>query len=49
MNEKTNPDREKRRKGEKEVIKPEELINEELIRWMTEGTNPNMVPRSDNG
>ena len=48
MNEKTNPDREKRRKGEKEV-KPEELINEELIRWMTEGTNPNMIPRSDNG
>ena len=48
MNEKTNPDREKRRKGEKEV-KPEVLINEELIRWMTEGTNPNMVPRSDNG
>ena len=48
MNDKTNPDREKERKTKKE-IKPEDLIGEELIRWMTEGTSPNMVPRSDNG
>tara|TARA_R110002020_G_C16244437_1_gene769331 strand:+ start:1444 stop:1590 length:147 start_codon:yes stop_codon:yes gene_type:complete len=48
MNEKPNPEREKGRKAEKET-KPEELVNEELIRWMTEGTNPNMIPRSDNG
>ena len=23
------------------------IISEELIRWMTEGTSPNMSPRSD--
>jgi hypothetical protein len=25
------------------------IISEELIRWMTEGTSPNMSPRSDCG
>ena len=25
------------------------VTNEELIRWMTEGTHPNNVPRSDCG
>ena len=34
---------------EKKEIAPEELLSEEMIRWMTEGTNPNMIPRSDNG
>ena len=48
MKEKTKPEGENKRKEEKEIA-PEELLNEEMIRWMTEGTNPNMVPRSDNG
>jgi len=25
------------------------VTDEELIRWMTEGTHPNMIPRSDGG
>ena len=25
------------------------VIDESLIEWMTEPTNPNMVPRADNG
>ena len=25
------------------------IISDELIRWMTEPTNPNMIPRADNG
>ena len=25
------------------------IINEELVRWMTEGTSPNLGPRSDCG
>ena len=25
------------------------VINEELVRWMTEGTSPNLNPRSDCG
>lgn len=48
MKEKTKTEGENKRKEEKEIA-PEELLNEELIRWMTEGTNPNMIPRSDNG
>ena len=48
MKEKTKPEGEKKRKEKKEIV-PEELLSEEMIRWMTEGTNPNMVPRSDNG
>ena len=36
-------------KKEKKKIKPEDLISEELIRWMTEGTSPHHVPRSDCG
>jgi hypothetical protein len=26
-----------------------QLTQDELVRWMTEGTNPNMPPRSDCG
>ena len=36
-------------KKDKKKIKPEDLVSEELIRWMTEGTPPNHVPRSDCG
>jgi hypothetical protein len=36
-------------KKEEKKIEPEDLIGEELIRWMTEGTPPNHVPRSDCG
>jgi hypothetical protein len=25
------------------------IVSEELIRWMTEGTSPNLTPRSDCG
>ena len=31
------------------TIEPEDLVGEELIRWMTEGTNTNHIPRSDCG
>ena len=34
---------------DKKTIEPEDLVGEELIRWMTEGTNPNNIPRSDCG
>lgn len=27
----------------------EDFFSEELVRWMTEGTNPNQAPRSDQG
>jgi len=45
------------KKGEKAGVDQEKtdndevepVINEELIRWMTEGTNPNVAPRSDCG
>lgn len=36
-------------KKEKKKIKPEDLVSEELIRWMTEGTSPYHTPRSDCG
>ena len=39
------PNEEKKRKE----FEPEDLVSAELIRWMTEGTNPNNVPRSDCG
>tara|TARA_R110000824_G_scaffold223667_2_gene411402 strand:+ start:4370 stop:4528 length:159 start_codon:yes stop_codon:yes gene_type:complete len=52
MNKKNKP-----KKGEKLGVDPEKtdkdetepVVNEELIRWMTEGTNPNVAPRSDCG
>ena len=45
-------DKNEKKKGEKVGVdkeKEEEVVNEELLRWMTEGTNPNHVPRSDCG
>jgi hypothetical protein len=30
-------------------IKGDHYVDDSLIRWMTEGTNPNMPPRSDCG
>ena len=41
-----------KKKGEKireEREKEETVVNEEIVRWMTEGTNPNHIPRSDCG
>ena len=43
---------EKKMENERKEIKkiePEDVIGEELVRWMTEGTDPNHVPRSDCG
>ena len=52
----TTKRKEELHKGEKVEQKPEKLetgensvISDELIRWMTEPTNPNMIPRADNG
>ena len=45
-------DTEKKVENERKQTKtsePEDLLGEELIRWMTEGTNPNHIPRSDCG
>ena len=36
-------------KTEKNEEKETTAISEELVRWMTEGTNPNSTPRSDCG
>ena len=40
-------------KNGKNLVKIEDaeylIINEELVRWMTEGTSANMSPRSDCG
>ena len=40
-----DPQGEDTRKGKQEQV----IISEELIRWMTEGTSPNLAPRSDCG
>ena len=48
MNKKDNPNEEKKRK-EEETEEPQNLVNEEMLRWMTEGTDPNLSPRSDCG
>tara|TARA_R100000008_G_scaffold15627_1_gene7613 strand:+ start:59 stop:226 length:168 start_codon:yes stop_codon:yes gene_type:complete len=48
----TMKEKSKEKKGEKkkeELEKRESVISEELVRWMTEGTNPNHIPRSDCG
>jgi hypothetical protein len=42
------------KKMEKDTKKEEKkeadaIVNEELVRWMTEGTSPNSTPRSDCG
>ena len=36
-------------KAEKKEKKEITVINEEMIRWMTEGTSKHMAPRSDCG
>ena len=48
MNEKDKSNEEKKRKEEK-AEEPQNLINEEMLRWMTEGTSPHLSPRSDCG
>jgi hypothetical protein len=40
---------EKKRNEPKVTIEPEDIMSDELIRWMTEGTSPNFSPRSDCG
>ena len=53
----TMKEKNRSKKGEKAGVDQEKtdndevepVINEELIRWMTEGTNPNVAPRSDCG
>ena len=37
------------KKKKEELEKEETVVSEELLRWMTEGTNPNHIPRSDCG
>jgi len=48
MSEKDNPIEKKERK-EEETEEPQNLVSEEMLRWMTEGTNPCSPPRSDCG
>jgi len=48
-NEFYNPDKEKKEEKKRKNVEPEDLVSDELIRWMTEGTSPNNVPRSDCG
>jgi len=55
MVEKGSNDTSKKKKGEKRVEEKEKkddtptVVSEELVRWMTEGTHPNQIPRSDCG
>ena len=50
-----NEENKERKRGEKNrneakiKVEPEDLVSDELIRWMTEGTHPNNAPRSDCG
>jgi len=47
---KDNPPMTNLEKNTEKLEKAEEMIiSEELIRWMTEGTNPYLSPRSDCG
>jgi|TARA_R110002051_G_C8441017_1_gene455084 hypothetical protein len=39
----------KGQKTDKPKKKEANIISEELVRWMTEGTDPNNAPRSDCG
>jgi hypothetical protein len=48
MSEKDKPNEEKKRK-EEETEEPQNLVSEEMLRWMTEGTSPCSPPRSDCG
>ena len=51
----TGENNQKQRKPEKMELKESEVrrwledLDYEMIRWMTEGTNPNNTPRSDCG
>jgi len=47
--EKDNMGEKKGQKTEKTEKKEATIISEEMIRWMTEETSRNMVPRSDCG
>ena len=47
MKEKNKSKKEEKTAADKE--KEETIVSEELIRWMTEGTDPNYTPRSDCG
>jgi hypothetical protein len=53
MTEKGANDKGGKKKGEKTTEEKEKeespIISEELMRWMTEGTSPNLTPRSDCG
>jgi len=47
---KDNPPMTNLEKNKEKLEKAEQIvISDELVRWMTEGTSPHMVPRSDNG
>jgi len=46
---KGNTGEKREQKTEKKEKKDTIVLSEEMIRWMTEGTNANMVPRSDCG
>ena len=46
---KGNTGEKREQKTEKKEKKDAIVVSEEMIRWMTEGTNANMVPRSDCG
>jgi|TARA_R110000824_G_scaffold27233_2_gene92749 hypothetical protein len=48
-NELYSPEGEKKEEKKRKNMEPEDLVSDELIRWMTEGTSPNNVPRSDCG
>ena len=47
MKEKNKLKREEKTEADRE--KEETVVSEELIRWMTEGTDANHTPRSDCG
>ncbi len=38
-----------KKKSQEKKTTPEDILSEEMVRWMTEGTNPNHIPRSDCG
>lgn len=42
-------EKEKTEEKKRKECEPEDLVSDELIRWMTEGTSPNHIPRSDCG
>jgi hypothetical protein len=45
----SNQEGEKNEEKKRKNIEPEDIVSDELIRWMTEGTSPNLSPRSDCG